>query len=191
MIIFLIIWIKKQIPSSVAKTLVPFGSQEPSLKLTLIGIIADSTEWQGRLAEEAPCIPRNACQLMQGWGNSGNPTLSLPLSFMLCEDKGRQDFWSTTSSKHCLQSLPLHITSLPKLNWWVGIQRQWKPGSDQWSTHGRCWEAHGSTHSVFGCYDRSSRLWCYWSPCSRMHFPAQEALRTWVTGIFLGSTEAP
>lgn len=45
--IFHIIWIENQTSISVAKTLVPFGSQKPSLNLTLIGIIGDSTEWQG------------------------------------------------------------------------------------------------------------------------------------------------
>lgn len=150
MSVFLNIWIENQ---------TYFSSQNTGLLWVSRATIKSDTNWchrwQHRVmgagsAKEAQFISGSACQLTHGLGNSGNPWVSLPLSFILCEDKGWQDFWSSISSKHCLLAASVHSASLPKLNWGVGTERQWKPGSDQWCMRGRCWEAQGSTQLYVG-----------------------------------------
>lgn len=66
------------------------GSQEPSLKLTLIAVIGDSADWQGRLQRLSTFNPQEHAQPAHPWsGYSEDPTVSMPLSFMYCEDEGK------------------------------------------------------------------------------------------------------
>lgn len=90
----------------------PLSISRAIIKITLIGVVADSTEQKGRSAEEEPLISGRACQLTHGGGKPGNRTLKLPLSLMVSKDRGQQGSCSNTSFKHCLLSLCL-CTSPP------------------------------------------------------------------------------
>lgn len=115
--IFLEIWIENQTPISVSRTLVPFRSQEPSLKLTVIGVIGDSTDWQSRIHRPAPLIPRSTySQLIPEVGIQGTYAKPALVIHVLWRQRKRQDFWSSASRKHYLLSLLL-CTSLPFPSW--------------------------------------------------------------------------
>ena len=115
--IFLEIWIENQTPISVSRTLVPFRSQEPSLKLTVIGVIGDSTDWQSRIHRPAPLIPRSTySQLIPEVGIQGTYAKPALVIHVLWRQRKRQDFWSSASRKHYLLSLLL-CTTLPFPSW--------------------------------------------------------------------------
>lgn len=107
---------RNQTPISVSRTLVPLGSQEPSLKLTVIGVIGDSTDWQGRIHRMAPLIPRSTCSSFLKWGVKEPYTKHALVIHVLWRQRKRQDFWSSTSCKHHLLSLLLQ-TSPPFPGW--------------------------------------------------------------------------
>lgn len=160
MSVFLNIWIENQ---------KYFSSQNTGLLWVSRATIKSDTNWchhwQHRVmsagsAKEAQFISGRACQLTHGLGNLGNPSVSLPLSFILCEDKGWQDFWSPISSKHCLLSASVHSASLPKLNWGVGTQKAMKAWL--WSVM-HAWQmlrGPGGYSAAWRCYERSWRLGC-------------------------------
>lgn len=90
----------------------PLSVSRAVIKITLIGVVADSTEQQGRICRRSTTHCWRACQLTHGWGKPGSRTLKLPSSLMVSKDREQQGSCSSTPFKHCSLSLRL-CTSPP------------------------------------------------------------------------------
>lgn len=162
-----------------------FRSQNTGPLWVSKAIIKIDTNWRrcwqhsGRAgsAEGAPFIHSWGCVPAPSWMRKFRQTHAEPALVTDAQLRRRTTGLLIRLFLHTLFAViaSVPMASLPTPNWRVGIRRQWKLVSDQWSVHGRCLEAHGSTRSHVSCYDRSSGLWCQQSPQNRMRSPAQRS----------------